>query len=86
MVKLRESRKIKKIKNSFKINVADSVSIFKKVLKRRHWKVDKVLKIIRGKDDMIRGVIVQIFNEKNGKESISRPLQELYPLEITPER
>ena len=35
---------------------------------------------------MIRGAIVQIFSEKNGKESISRPRQELYPLEITPER
>ena len=29
---------------------------------------------------------MQIFNEKNGKETINRPLQKLYPLEITPER
>ena len=35
---------------------------------------------------MIRGAVVQIFNEKNGKETINRPLQKLYPLEITPER
>ena len=35
---------------------------------------------------MIRGAVVQIFNEKNGKETINRPLQKLHPLEITPER
>ena len=35
---------------------------------------------------MIRGAVLQIFNEKNGKETINRPLQKLYPLEITPER
>ena len=35
---------------------------------------------------MIRGAVAQIFNEKNGKETINRPLQKLHPLEITPER
>ena len=35
---------------------------------------------------MIRRAVVQIFNEKNGKETINRPLQKLYPLDITPER
>ena len=35
---------------------------------------------------MIRGALVQIFNEKNGKETISRPLQKFYPLETIPER
>ena len=35
---------------------------------------------------MIRGAVVQIFNEKNGKETVNRPLQKLYPLEIIPER
>ena len=73
-------------KKSLKINVGDVVSIFEVVLKRRHWKVGKVLRIIRGKDDVIRGAVAQIFNEKNGKETINRPLQKLYPLEITPER
>ena len=77
---------MKTSKKSLKINVGDAVSIFEEGLKRRHWKVGKVLKIIRGKDDVIRGALVQIFNEKNGKETISRPLQKLYPLEITPER
>ena len=35
---------------------------------------------------MIRGAVVQIFNEKNGKETVIRPLQKLYLLEIIPER
>ena len=34
---------------------------------------------------MIRGAVVQIVSEKNGKETINRPPQKLYPLEITPE-
>ena len=86
LINLRESHKMKTSKKSLKINVGDAVSIFEEGLKRRHWKVGKVLKIIRGKDDVIRGAVVQIFKEKNGKETISRPLQKLHPLEIIPER
>ena len=37
-------------------------------LKRRHQKVGKVLKIIRGKDDVIRRAVVGIFNEKMEKK------------------
>ena len=86
LTNLRESHKMNTSKKSLKINVGDVVSIFEEGLKRRHWKVGKVLRIIRGKDGVIRGAVVQIFNEKNGKETINRPLQKLYPLEITPER
>ena len=77
---------MKTSEKSLKINVGDVVSIFEEGLKRRHWKVGRVLRIIRGKVDVIRGAVAQIFNDKNGKETISRPLQKLYPLEITPER
>ena len=86
LIHLRDSHKMKTSRKSLKINVGDAVSIFEERLKRRHWKVGKVLKIMRGNDDVIRGAVVQIFNEKNGKETISRPLQKLHPLEITPER
>ena len=75
LINLRESHKMKTSKKSLKINVGDAVSIFEEGLKRRHWKVGKVLKIIRGKDDVIRGAVVQIVNEKNGKEIINRPIQ-----------
>ena len=68
-----QSHKTKTSKKSLKINVGDAVSIFEEGLKTRHWKVGKVLRIIRG-NDVIRGAAVQIFNEKNGKETISRPL------------
>ena len=73
-------------KKSLKINVGDAVSITEEGLKRRHWKVGKVLRIIKGKDDVLRGAVVQIFNGKNGKETISTPLPKLYLLEIRPER
>ena len=77
---------MKTTEKSLKINVGDVVSIFEEGLKRRHWKVGKVLRIIQGKVHVIRGAVVQIFNDKNGKETISRPLQKLYSLEITLER
>ena len=83
---LRESHKMRTSKRSLKINVGDAVSIFEEGLNRRHWKVGKVLKIIIGKDNGIRGAVVQIFSEKNGKGTISRPLEKLYPLEITANR
>ena len=68
LINLRESHKMKTSKKSLKINIGDAVSIFEEGLKRRHWKVGKVLKIIRGTDDMIRGAVVQIFNEKMEKK------------------
>ena len=86
LTNLRESHKMNTSKKSLKINVGDVVSIFEEGLKRRHWKVGKVLRIIQGKVHVIRGAVVQIFNDKNGKETISRPLQKLYSLEITLER
>ena len=85
LINLRESHKMKTSKKSLKTNVGDAVNIFEEK-KRRHWKVGKVLKIIRGKDDVIRGAVVQIFSEKNVKGTISRQLPKLYPLEIIPER
>ena len=86
MINLRQSHKMKTSKKSLKINVGNAVSIFVEGLKRKHWKVGKVLIFIKGKDDVTRGGVVQIFNKKNGKETISRPLQKLYSLEITPEK
>ena len=86
LINLKESHKMKISKKSLKINVDDVVSIFEEGLKGRHWEIGKKLRIIRGKDDVIRRAVVQIFNEKNGKETINRPLQKLYSLEITPEK
>ena len=68
MISLRESYKMKTSKRSLKIDVVDAVSIFEVGLKRRHWKVGKVLRIIRGKDDVIRGAVAQIFNKKTEKK------------------
>ena len=79
-INVRKSHKMKTSKKSLKINGGDAASIFEEGLKRKHWKEGKVLKVIGGKDNVIRGAVVQIFNEKNGKETISRPLQKLYPL------
>ena len=60
---------MKASKKPLKINVGDAVNIFEEVLKRKHWKVGTVLKIIRGKDDVIKGAVVHIFCEKNGKRN-----------------
>ena len=62
MVNLRESHKIRTSKKLLEINVGDAVGIFKEGLRKRHGKLGKVLRIIRGKDDVIRGAVVQIFN------------------------
>ena len=78
-INVRKSHKMKTSKKSLKKNGGDAVSIFEEGLKRKHWKEGNVLKIIGGKDNVIRQAVVQIFNEKNGKETISRPLQKLYP-------
>ena len=44
---------------------------------RNKWKMGKVTELIRGKDNVVRGVKLQC-----AKSTIERPIQLIYPLEL----
>ena len=51
-------------------------------IKRRNWKIGKIIRVIKSKDDVVQGGEVQVFNHKTDRGILSRPIQKLYPLEI----
>lgn len=50
-------------------------------IKRRNWKIGKIIRVIKGKD-VVQGGEVQVFSHKTDRRMLSRPIQKLYPLEI----
>eukprot|EP00794_Sanderia_malayensis_P012361 gene12361-biopygen9857 len=81
LVDLREFHKIKD-NNPSKIGKGDLVLLYEDNVKRALWKVGIVEDLITGKDGQCRGAVVR----KSGKgksERLTRPLQKLFPLEIS---
>ena len=69
-----------------KVHAGDVVCVKEDGIKRRRWQIGRVTEIIRGSDGVVRGAKLQVVSEKNKKrQTISRPLQLLYPLEVKTE-
>ena len=79
---LREFHKAKSSSENRKpVEVGDVVIVFEENKKRAQWKTAVVERLIKGKDEIIRGAEVRVIT--TGKRlRISRPIQKLYPLEI----
>jgi hypothetical protein len=79
---LREFHKAKSSSENRKpIEVGDVVIVFEENKKRAQWKTAVVERLIKGKDEIIRGAEVRVIT-KGKRLRISRPIQKLYPLEI----
>ncbi len=80
---LREHHKIVEGgKNS--ITEGDIVLIHDENVSRNYWKLGRVIRIIEGKDGIIRGVTLKTTTKGNTYE-IDRPIQKLYPMELKAE-
>ena len=78
---LREFHKMQSRKTD-SIEIGDLVLLQEDSIKRGQWKIAVVEKLINGKDGEIRGAVMR----KAGKgepETLIRPLQKLFPLEIS---
>ena len=66
-----------------RLYVGDIVLIKVNFITRMKWRKAKVLTLIRGKDNKVRGAELLIYNRETGKTStLRRPLQLIMPLEI----
>ena len=78
---LREGHRMKTI-SSAEVKTGDVVVIQDDNVKRGMWKTGIVEEVIKGKDGNIRGAKVRKIG-KGKPEILNRPLQKLFPLEIT---
>ena len=83
LVDLREMHKLKATKKGDQIKQQDVVIVFEEGLPRGKWRLGRVNKVIPGKDGLIRGAQISVSNRNGGKVDLYRPLQKLYPLEVS---
>ena len=81
LLELRERGKNNGNKES-EVKKGDIVLISEDNVKRAEWKLGKIEDLIPGKDGFIRGVKVRTCG-KGKYEFLNRPLQKLYPLEVS---
>ena len=79
LVELRENHKMRTRQKKLDIKIGDVVLIHDDNKKRNEWKIGRIERLILGNDEVIRGAVLCT----SGTSRISRPIQKLYPLEIS---
>ena len=81
LVNLREFHHPKVGREVRQIQAGNVVTVFEENVKRGKWKMAVVENLIRGRDNVVRGANVRVV-VKGKPARISRPVQQLYPLEV----
>ena len=76
----------RKTSRSKLVEVGDVVVIHDDNLSRSKWKTGVVEELIQGEDGEVRGVKVRTLTNKGATTYLRRPVQRIYPLEITQEK
>lgn len=86
LLELRNAHRQRNKRQKGNIRVGDVVVIHDDNVKRVNWKLGKVERLIEGKDGAIRGAVVRKLTDKTGVYTeIRRPVQKLYPVELSDE-
>ena len=84
LLELRNAHRTKSSNNgSETIHERDVVIIHEDNKKRSLWKLGRVKKLIKGRDGATRGAVVQTCSSKGARSILKRPVQKLYPLEVS---
>ena len=76
---IRETHKLSRTRGDEKLAVDDIVIVYEKHQPRHLWKLGRIVDLIRGNDNVVRGAKVKFGASGN---IITRPLNLLYPLEV----
>ena len=63
--------------------MGDVVIIHEEGLPRSRWRLGRICTLIKGKDGHVRGARVTVCTKQGKISEIERPLQKLYPLELS---
>ena len=80
---LREYHRQKIGKQERIVKVNDMVHIQEEKIPRQRWRMGKVIKLLTGKDGNIRAAEVLTHDKSQRVITMQRPLQKLYPLEVS---
>ncbi len=83
LVELRENHKMHTEKKALNIRPGDVVFIYEDGVKRNKWPMGIIQECIVGKDGVTRGATVRRLGEGGKPSLVNRPLQKLYPMEVT---
>ena len=75
--------RVKRAIGSSLVSVGDLVLVHDEGHPRSHWKLGKVERILKSKDGQNRGAEVRVKAKKSKRSLLRRPLQLLYPLEVS---
>ena len=79
---IREYQKLKVTEPKRAIQVGDIVHIHADKTPRQQWRMGKVEKLLRGRDDAVRAAEVVTVDNSLRQVRLKRPIQKLYPLEV----
>ncbi len=67
------------------VKEGDSVIVHDDSLPRGFWKLGRVQKLYPGRDGLFRSALVRVATRERQHTLLKRPLQRLYPVELTDE-
>ena len=82
VLELRNTHRNSTFKES-NINIGDMVLVHDENQLRGFWKTAKIQELIRRVDDIVRGAILKIYSSNGRTILMRRPIQKLYPLEVS---
>ena len=66
-----------------RIKTGDIVVMKEDHTERCWWKLGRVIELLKGRDELVRGARVQVLNNERKPTVLCRSLQHLIPLEVT---
>lgn len=82
-MELREFHRVREEKGTaYVVSEGDMVTVYDEGHPRGLWRLGKIEGLVRGADDVVRGVRVRVISKKGHPRTLRRPLQHIYPLEI----
>ncbi|KAK6172490.1 hypothetical protein SNE40_016128 [Patella caerulea] len=79
---LREHHKFNQTKGQ-SVHVGDVVIIYEDKVPRHNWNIARIERTLEGRDGNIRSAVVRVLNKSGKPILMNRPLQRLYPIELS---
>ena len=64
------------------VSIGDIVVVHNEHLPHGLWKLGKIVSVMKGRDNLVRGATVKIGTKDGRRMVLNRPIQLLYPLEV----